>query len=145
MGSGQGPLRAQGQPARPFLEPEPGEQRREPRPHRRLAVNLFQREPLDRAAVHVLDERGERRLEPLILGSDEYLKRLAAALEVDNRLTGGEHDIGARRPGGLASLTLAARRPGQRGAIRLGWIDGGEHKRWILAIAQRAQPLDRAR
>jgi hypothetical protein len=56
----------QREPPRAFLEPVRDERGSQRRGHRRLAVDALERQPLDRTASNVLDERRERRLDPRI-------------------------------------------------------------------------------
>ena len=57
---------AEGQPPRSLLEAVRDQRRSQRRGERRLAVDPLEREPLDPAAPHVLHQRDERRLEPVV-------------------------------------------------------------------------------
>ena len=88
-------------------------------------------------------ERGGGVAEAGVVGVDEDLQALAAALNVDHGLGAGQHHVGARVAGGGAGVAL---RPAQDGAVGLGGVGGGEHdRRCRVVVALRAQALDRAR
>ena len=77
------------------------------------------------------DERAERRgpRRPPIAGSSaagQRLERRAAAFEVERRDPVDEHDVGAGRALERPAVGLAAARPGERGAVRVGRVGGGE-------------------
>ena len=107
--------------------------------------------------AHVVDERGQRRLDPRVPGGDERLQGAPAPLQVDDRVPAHEHHVGAghaRRPAPPAALVFVARAlgPRQRRPVGLGRVDGGEHQRRRVPApghrrpaAARAQPLDRPR
>ena len=58
----------QRQPPRALLEAERDQRGAQRRAHRRLAVDLLERQPLDRAGAHLLDQRLQRRLQPRVVG-----------------------------------------------------------------------------
>ena len=76
--------------------------------------------------------------------STSSVQAAAALLHVDDRLGPREHDVGARDAGGPALLGVALG-PGQRRAVGLRRVGGGEDdRRGLLGDLLRAQPLDRA-
>ena len=94
----------------------------------------------------MLGQRLQRQLEALptnlIVAVDERLQALAAALEVEHRLTADEHDLGTGDAGrALGALALG---PRQRGAVGLRRIDRAQHDGLLGATLALAQPLDRA-
>ena len=113
-----------------------------------LAVDLADDQLADPA---VGDERarapGPRR--PATAGSSaagERLERGPAALEVERRDPVDEHDVRAGRPLERPPVGLAAARPGQRGAVRVGRIGGGEQvDRRLAAAARRGSRTARSR
>ena len=74
----------------------------------------------------------------------------AAAIEVERGDAVDEHHVRARRPLERPPVGLAAARPGDRGAVRVGRIGGGQEvdraapPRRSAGVAHRPQPLDRA-
>jgi hypothetical protein len=69
-----------------------------------------------------LGQRLERRADVRLAQREQAL---AAALDVEHRLVLDEDDVGAAGAGRLAGLALALR-PGERRAVGLGWLGGGE-------------------
>ena len=87
-------------------------------------------------ARDVLDERRERRAEPVLLRLAQRHERAAAALDEERRLAAEQHDVRARDPGGTGARPL---RPRQRRAVGLRGIGGGEHERLgLLAVGGRS-------
>ena len=74
----------------------------------------------------------------------------AAALEVERRDPVDEHDVRARRALERPPVRLAAPRPGQRGAVRVGRVGRGQEvdrtrRGDVGRFADRAQPVEGAR
>src|SRR5919206_2345208 len=112
----------------------------------RLAVDALEREPARAVAGDELYEGGEGRAQARVARLDERGDALAAALDVEHWLVGGQHDVGAPRALGPALVAvLLALRPGQRRAVGLRRVGGGEHERRALVVGPlAAQALDRA-
>ena len=110
-----------------------------------LPVEALDREAgLAAAALHVRDERLERRSQPRLVGLAQRHERAAAALDEERGLAAEQDDV---RAGDAGRARSGALRPRQRRAVGLGRVGGGEHERLLvvaLAAAQLAEPLDRA-
>src|SRR4051794_36347206 len=65
----------------------------------RLPVDALERQPPHPPAPHGLGEGLERGGDAPVAGLRQYLQALAAALDIEDRLRAGEHDIGARLAG----------------------------------------------
>ena len=72
-------------------------------PSTRSSARRLMRPPADGVG-----ERSERGRDALVAGVDEDLQALAAALDVEDRLGAGEHDVGAGLARGRAALGAAA-------------------------------------
>src|SRR6266508_5964402 len=110
----------------------------------RTAVEALDREPLRAAALHMLDESGERRAQPRLVRLAQRHERAAAALDEQCRFTAEQHHVRACNARGARAGAL---RPRQCRAVRLRRIRGGQHERLrlvSLARTQLAQALDRA-
>src|SRR5262249_56200535 len=73
-------------PPRPGQEAGLEQQRVDRRLRDGLAVEALDREPLRAAVLHVLDERGERGAQPLVLGLAQRDERPPTALHEQRRL-----------------------------------------------------------
>src|SRR5207244_3624350 len=109
-----------------------------------LAVDALEAE----LAAAVGGDEGGERLEAgphaRVVGFGQYEDAAATALDVEDGLAAGEHDVGAGSALGALRLALALG-PRQRGAVGLGRVGRGEHdRRRLLLVALGAQPLDGA-
>src|SRR4051794_20704632 len=111
-------LGAERQLPRPGAEAHLDQERLPRRPDDRLPVDALEREAPRAVGRDERGERLERRRHPRVAGLDEELQAAAAALDVDDRLGGGEDDVGTGDALGLAVLAIALR-PRQRRAVGL--------------------------
>ena len=86
-----------------------------------------------RPRLHVLDQRGQGRPQPLVLGIAQRHDRLAAALDEQRGQAAEQNDVRAGDAGRTRARPL---RPRQRGAVGLGRVGRGEHERIHALVAQ---------
>jgi hypothetical protein len=87
-----------------------------------------------------LDERGERRPQPVGIGLAEREERAAAPLDVEGRLAAEQDDV---CPCHTRRARRGALRPWQHAAVRLSWIGGGQdERRPVVEVAELAEPFD---
>ena len=99
------------------------------------AVDLADDELADAAVGDEAAERpGRGGRHGRVVGGGQGLERRAAALEVERRDPVDEHDVRAGRALERPPVGLAAARPGERRAVRVGRVGGGEQ-------VDRARPL----
>src|SRR6478672_8096084 len=108
----------------------------------RLAVELLDRQFRQLGGGDGVGQGTHRRLQILALERAEAEEAATAALDEHDRLAVAQQQVGA---GGATGATTALElRPGQRGAVGVGRVGGGEDEVRAVAFGQRAQALDRA-
>ena len=120
------------------LNPAPIEPLAERRLADRLAVDLRDDQFADPAILERAAERADGSFSDLgFVGRRQGLERPAAALEVQHRNAVDEDDVGSGRPLERPPIVLAATRPRDRGAVRVGRIRGSEEVD-VRSAAERA-------
>src|SRR5215210_220663 len=108
----------------------------------RFSVEPLDRELLDLAGLRSLGERAEVLDQFAVADLLQPQDALAAALDVEQRLTVPEHHVGPR---GASRPSLALElRPGEGGAVGVGRVRGGEDLDRALGARERPEALDRA-